>query len=817
MAFSEAGCFFRESFPLLSGISSGAYHWQEELFHRIIENDWPEDICLPTGMGKTSIITIWLLALIWRSLHPDGPRPVPRRLVWVVDRRVVVDQATKEAEDLSKRIQEVPQLEQSIAGLSMTGKGLAVSTLRGELADNGDWRRDPSRPAIIVGTVDMIGSRLLFRGYGDGKWSRPQNAGLLGHDALIVNDESHLTPAFAKLLAGVAEFQKNGAFRVMRLSATPRGSAAQWPSSLETDLQGHETFRRKFDAKKRLVMHAVGRNDFERQIFRIATEEGEATRRLVFIRSPEDAARFAKKLAARVGKEYVALLTGTMRGKERDDLREVPAFQVFLEQSRPEEKYWLVATSAAEVGVNLTSDLLITDLDTADHLIQRFGRLNRFGETEAVAHLVYLNPIDPKAVGLPATLEYFAGLKDGDISCRALSVHPPPTEAISEEPPIAKLDRRLIDLWSQTSVDRSGAVPEVEAWLHGKQDDWPQTEIAWRWDVQYLTRPGVDPEELKNVLRRYPVMARERLREPSSRAKEKLKALNQSTRAICILADGEVQVKEIGSISPGELAYATVLLPEGCGSLERGMFQPVGGGPEAAEYDVADDSARTRPRVDRGAPTEEPGMREVARAGIPPEDAPADSDVDMEFEIVYLRRADAGAQVHGDISLEKHQARVGCAAGQIAEKAGLPADVVQAFQIAAAMHDAGKAEPIWQAAAGNLGEEPVAKPRRRFRPAQLAGFRHEFVSLREAERSGVDDLVLHLIATHHGWARPYFRPRAFDRKALKDSERTALDCARRFGRLQERYGPWKLAYLEAIFKAADAMVSEQEKEQPDYA
>jgi CRISPR-associated endonuclease/helicase Cas3 len=81
----------------------------------------------------------------------------------------------------------------------------------------------------------------------------------------------------------------------------------------------------------------------------------------------------------------------------------------------------------------------------------------------------------------------------------------------------------------------------------------------------------------------------------------------------------------------------------------------------------------------------------------------------------------------------------------------------------------------------------------------------------------VDELALHLIASHHGWARPYFPKRAFDRRAVLDSEQTALECARRFGRLQERLGAWRLAYLEAIFKAADALVSEQEKEQPNYA
>jgi CRISPR-associated endonuclease/helicase Cas3 len=72
--------------------------------------------------------------------------------------------------------------------------------------------------------------------------------------------------------------------------------------------------------------------------------------------------------------------------------------------------------------------------------------------------------------------------------------------------------------------------------------------------------------------------------------------------------------------------------------------------------------------------------------------------------------------------------------------------------------------------------------------------------------------VLHLIASHHGWSGPYFPPRAFDRRALRASEATAQACIQRFGRLQKRYGPWGLAYLEAIFKAADGLVSKSEQE-----
>jgi len=83
---------------------------------------------------------------------------------------------------LARQVQAVPELRDALNGLSVEGGVLAVSTLRGELAGNKDWKRDPSRPAVIIETVDMVGSRLLFSGYGDGKWHHPHHAGLLGRN-----------------------------------------------------------------------------------------------------------------------------------------------------------------------------------------------------------------------------------------------------------------------------------------------------------------------------------------------------------------------------------------------------------------------------------------------------------------------------------------------------------------------------------------------------------------------------------------------------------------------------------------------------------
>src|SRR5260370_41058853 len=106
---------------------------------------------------------------------------------------------------------------------------LAISTLRGQFADNAEWRADPARAAIVIGTVDMIGSRLLFSGYGCGFKTRPLHAGFLGQDVLLVHDEAHLEPAFQTLLTAIQQGQHDGErtgplpwreLHVMELSAT---------------------------------------------------------------------------------------------------------------------------------------------------------------------------------------------------------------------------------------------------------------------------------------------------------------------------------------------------------------------------------------------------------------------------------------------------------------------------------------------------------------------------------------------------------------------------------------------------------------------
>ena len=232
----NAVTFFHQAFRALT--DHDPFCWQRRLFDRLSGADIPAVCDIPTGLGKTSVIPIWLITLAVQA--KERRAGVPRRLVYIVNRRTVVDQATNVVELMRVRMLDPDNVSWSahaeilrsltglLRGLAATdGAPLAVSTLRGELADNREWKVDPARPAIIIGTIDMVGSKLLFSGYGDGRYGRAHHAGLIGQDTLIVHDEAHLTPAFSDLLHGVADAQRQSLeprlIRVMELSATARG------------------------------------------------------------------------------------------------------------------------------------------------------------------------------------------------------------------------------------------------------------------------------------------------------------------------------------------------------------------------------------------------------------------------------------------------------------------------------------------------------------------------------------------------------------------------------------------------------------------
>src|SRR5262245_41124299 len=93
---------FEKCFRQLTG--NVPFDWQERLFQKFLNGDFPDACDIPTGLGKTSVMTVWLIALAY--LIRVRERKIPLRLVYVVDRRVIVDQATAEAENLLRKLSE---------------------------------------------------------------------------------------------------------------------------------------------------------------------------------------------------------------------------------------------------------------------------------------------------------------------------------------------------------------------------------------------------------------------------------------------------------------------------------------------------------------------------------------------------------------------------------------------------------------------------------------------------------------------------------------------------------------------------------------
>ena len=172
-------------------------------------------------------------------------------------------------------------------------------------------------------------------------------------------------------------------------------------------------------------------------------------------------------------------------------------------------------------------------------------------------------------------------------------------------------------------------------------------------------------------------------------------------------------------------------------------------------------------------------------------------------------------------ALVDHVQAVETTAKAIANKLKLVEPFRSALLFAAKWHDEGKKADIWQRYIGGKdGQLPLGKSAKWCDPKKLSGYRHEFGSLLRIEYPDqhqttcvlpndpdLKDLALHLIAAHHGNARPHFS-NSFDRDFLtQQSDQIHTDTIRRYARLQRKYGRWGLAYLESLLRAADAAAS----------
>lgn len=871
--------------------------WQEMLYQRFEGGaaEIPSCCEIPTGLGKTSIIAIWLIAL---GHHPGH---LPRRLVYVVNRRTVVDQTTDEVEKLRQNLLARPELKQ----LRQNSKGLAISTLRGQFADNQEWSADPSRPAVVCGTVDMIGSRLLFNGYRIGFRSRPLHAGFLGQDVLLVHDEAHLEPAFQRLVEAIADEQQREKnrpescrhlipmpdLRVMALSATAREEKKERADSgaghilmlTDKDLE-HPVVRKRFHARKKLLLHPIesvddsGRErkpaEIDKELIEKIVELAKSLQDsggavLVFVRKVEHVEKIMKKLPHDVTEQ----LTGTLRGLERDNLVHVPLFQRFLAKADqnhnidpPAGTVYLVCTSAGEVGVNISADHMVCDLSTFDSMVQRFGRVNRFGErtdTEIhVVHQVTFGKKDRKGKWkkneLDHCLENTLGLLEQleeDASPLAIEQLEASDclRAFAPEPTILPVSDILFDNWSCTTIHHvpMPGRPSVEPYLHGVTEwDPPQTEVAWREEVSVICGDLLDQNQPADLLDSFPLKPHELLRDRSDRVFKEIGKIGKrcpDAPVWLISDDGSVKILTVGALAVKDMKdrikNRTVLLPPEAGGLRDGMLVGKSAYHSDAEYDVADkgtDELNRQRRLRIWGDTEAgDGMALIRVIDTEPdkedfespeneEEGSAQTGVDRRFWYWYVlpRNIDdvTPASIR-PVTLAGHTESVVAAMERIFTGLHLPENIKAALILAAQLHDLGKRRKLFQLSLGNPTPETwfakSGKPEDgpRWFPWRISRYRHEFGSVldaldqnqeffRELEKldDEMRDLVLHVIAAHHGRARPHFpEDEAFDPESWSTGreQEEAASIMRRFALLQRRYGRWGLAYLESLLRAAD--------------
>ncbi len=393
--------------------------WMVRFFEEVIAGNPRQLVDLETGAGKTELVVIWLLALAWFGFNGCKGLPVPRRLVWVVNRRVLVQQVFKIAKELRIKMacDAEPELNDLRTGLQAlcgnSGEVFQVVELRGQIVADRDWAIRPAIPQLIIGTVDQIGSRLLFQGYGLGKWGRPQQAGLLGVDSWVAVDEAHLVSAFVLTLRQLRERCASSTeglpppfnavfvrlpFWLTELSATPGlpPPSSEQPFRLTDEERADPAIAdRVLAARTRRVkveslQKAEKPKDVLIQKLVIAATESKAARIAIFVREVGVADKVADGIKSELKKAgipetRVCKITGRIRGYERDRLSQREAFRAFLsERTQPNAesdgvRYFLVGTAAAEVGLDADADTILCDFAPLPTLLQRLGRLDRRG------------------------------------------------------------------------------------------------------------------------------------------------------------------------------------------------------------------------------------------------------------------------------------------------------------------------------------------------------------------------------------------------------------------------------------------------------
>lgn len=139
-------------------------------------------IDIPTGLGKTAAV---VFAWLWNRIYL-GDETWPRRLVYCLPMRTLVEQTAGEIEQWLRRLADgVPEgdVQEQLLWLHDHSPVILMGGEENDAARR-EWDIYPEKPAILVGTQDMLLSRALNRGYGMARARWPMHFALLNNDAL---------------------------------------------------------------------------------------------------------------------------------------------------------------------------------------------------------------------------------------------------------------------------------------------------------------------------------------------------------------------------------------------------------------------------------------------------------------------------------------------------------------------------------------------------------------------------------------------------------------------------------------------------------
>lgn len=903
------------------------FPWQQRLTAHVLDRKaWPKVIDLPTGTGKTAVLDTALFTMAAR------PATSPRRIVFVIDRRIVVDQVHKRAMHIRERIEQgstpiLKQVRERLRGLAGE-KPLGVAALRGGIPVDSEWTQSPDQPWVLVSTVDQFGSRLLFRGYGVTQGMHPIHAGLAGNDCLVILDEVHLSTPFAETLAQISRLQSAvlpRRFAIVEMSATPNNKDTE-PFTLDpvADLEECKELRRRVKAAKQAqLMPVKDQNAIPSAVLKIVKSIDKSICSVGVVVNRVRTARDTHEALSKEGYS-THLITGRMRPLDRIDAlnRIHPLIDPDKAQCNDDLSI-VVATQAIEVGADFSFDVLITECAALDSLRQRFGRLDRRGRySDHSGRSAQAWIIGPKSViaskkpdpvygdSVRATWEALKCRAENgplDVSPTSLRNFPDNTTAPRAQAPL--ILKTHMDAWVQTRPEPI-VQPPIEWFLHGiDQNHSADVSILWRWDLSPETLRLVPPRQAEFV--QVPVAAVKawlaRFPEVDIADVVQVQKLEDSRFQGVTFRSGDyvrwsgiangVEHVEINDIRPGDVL---VVNPKQ-GGLNAGTWDPSW---EALVEDLGDAAQveygrKATLRLDPRLPyiDSPPVPADEVEASTPVSERIADwlkarTDEQSErlswlqktierlkdnFEIIpvgvggenpgngyYVLTerhrgtkkpvVDAGTMDGSDetgsltgtsVTLARHLKGVSERAASVAERLGFSPAIAEDLKLAGQLHDLGKVDKRFQLQL--VGGDPVAQEMRRGEPLAkslpgvrqvqkyLRGMRHEIASVAMI-KSNSDilglahdkDLVLHLVGSHHGWARPLLPiikdpdPQVLSytlgnhcMQASSDQVESALalDMSDRFWRLVQRYGYHGLAWLEAVLRLADHQQSAEEAKQ----